>query len=394
MIRIELQLPTVSVYSLASFAIAVAPATLGFLILRQGDDDVGARVSSGVLGGLLLAAAVLSFAAVVWPLRLGLLLGNLFAAVGIFATLCYWLSRTFAGLYLAFVVLAMLALLALTAFLTFGVARYLLLQRHIRELERPPAGASPGLSSSTATFSENLTPRLDDEKQPQTHHHAPPLPPPPEPQPRVAATETEKKRVSLKKSASSSLTINNDAGSVACGHLKDKTSSHSLLSFLHGSDSAETKTQNTHHHHHHHRSESILNKIPQSLLPAHLRTESQTSNLQQLQNPSSASLGFDNWDLSSLSARERMMWTLSNMNSETNVVAAATAGSGYRNVSDGSSRLSTKTAGTNISTNQNALINRAGFSKEERELEKPQIKIQDHSHAYSLYDQERLTKDS
>ncbi|KAA8915977.1 hypothetical protein TRICI_001894 [Trichomonascus ciferrii] len=255
----------------------------------------------------------------------------------------------------------------------------------------PPSETSPNLSNSTATFSpDNLTPKFDDEHKPDVPQNEPQLH-------TAAEKEPSRKRVTLKKSASSSLTINNEHQPNK-GHLKDKTSSHSLLSFLHSSDSTETKTQNTHNHNHHnhHRSESILNKIPQSLLPAHLRTESQTSNLQQLHNASSASLGFDNWDLSSLSARERMMWTLNNMNSETNVVAA---GGGYRNVSDGSSRLSTKTGGTNISTNQNALINRAGFSKEERELEKPRIKVQDHSHsnhhhAYSLYDQERLTKDT
>lgn len=425
MIRIELQLPAVTIYSIICFMLLIGPSCLGFVLLSNYDLSSRLTITTGVVSGILLLILVLLLLSIIFPLNILLLIFNLFGVVVLFITFSYWLSLFINndGIYPGFIILTMVSLMALTAFVTFGITRYSMYKKTLKELEyydesnssdstTQYSASSPNLSNSTAAFSPSLEQQQQQQQQQQNSQ------PPPQHQEKNENSHHptsyhKKQQMSIKKSKSSSLTINNNDHSsnnsqqTIKGHLKDKASSHSLLSFLvsHNSnnnnhDNPDTNT-NTNHtqeqgaNNHHHRSESsILQKIPQSLIPAHFRTGSQISNIQH-KNQSNTSLGFDNWDVSSLSARERMMWTLNNMNS-----TETGAGGGHRHVSDGSSKLSTKTGNTTISTNhQNALINRAGFTKEEKRnisngssRKKNFIIDPDTNQFYSLYDQERMTK--
>ena len=180
------------------------------------------------------------------------------------------------------------------------------------------------------------------------------------------------------RSHSSSLASNTQQSSTtvsnpAVGH---NNSIHNLLSFLHSSSSNSHKHSQSLSHSKslsltpslkpsikaHHESDSIFNKLPQTILPkssfppysrhtAHnsynfpLPNENMTRNLSEG--------GFDSWDYS---GRDRI-WTLSDASGHPTV----------RSASAESSRLSTKSSATSCATNYfNARISSAGFTKDSK----------------------------
>uniref|UniRef100_A0A060TAI4 ARAD1D24266p n=1 Tax=Blastobotrys adeninivorans TaxID=409370 RepID=A0A060TAI4_BLAAD len=410
MLRIDGELPTLSVVALVCAVVPVTPAVLGAVISVS---ESRANVSSGVCAALLFCTTVALIGSFVAPSRRATMAVTAALPVLTLVSLSVFLSRYLQAqaIVVAFSVLTVVSLMAVCAYATFIVTMSYVSKKYARrdsELNAlnilmpsssimndniaggaiptaPELGYSPPTLSSTnypnslmsgTSRSTSIPEKLRDRDKIGFGNDS-------------AANEitiTPRRRIHNKASQSSSITLgdsepstNNStsqsqAQSGIHNKIKGKHSISSVLSFLQppeapGSHSPSGGKNN------------LLFKFPHGLLATHhISTGSksqvvhpdsfsgttknghspksfQFSELSPKVDTSPALSGdLDSWEVNSLEAKERLLWSLANADAQT---------TGNRSVSGGSSGLSTTSDSTGSPYLLNNELNDAGFTKVE-----------------------------